>query len=67
MAKATLYIQVANEQTWAKIPNKSDFINKVLVQLGQEMKEAELKEKNNGGTNETTKETKSPETSQKVS
>lgn len=51
MANATIYIQKDNQETWDKIPSKSDFINKVLVQLGEEMKEAEAK--NNGDQNET--------------
>lgn len=51
MANATVYIQKANEETWGKIPNKSDFLNKVLVELEKEMIEAA---KNNGDKNETT-------------
>jgi hypothetical protein len=59
MARVNIYIRSSNEKTWASIPNKSDFINKVLVQLGAEMRTAErekkkLEKQNNGGKNEAT-------------
>jgi hypothetical protein len=60
MANATIYIQRDNEETWEKIPVKSDFINKVLTQLGQEMKEAEENKMKNGDKDEAP--TKNPKT-----
>lgn len=72
MARVNIYIRSSNEKTWSKIPNKSDFINKVLVQLGAEMRAADrakkkLEKQNNGGKNEVTTNTQTETTQEKVS
>lgn len=79
MPNATIYIQKENMETWGKIPGKSDFINKVLVQLAEEWEEEERQEaeaereyidkqnEQNGGQHEVTNKPKSQKTSKKVS
>lgn len=72
MARVNIYIQKSNERTWGKIPKKSDFINKVLVQLGAEMRAADrakkkLEKQNNGDQDEATTKPQTETTQEKVS